>query len=63
MVLAVAAPAFAQTFQYQFQSKDVDFGDVTNEGSGGFSVSGDGNTSEDRGRFAAYCGCQPGEHR
>ena len=47
MVLAAAAPALAQNFQYQFQSQDADSGDVTNEGSGGFSVSGDDNTFED----------------
>jgi len=47
MVLAAAAPAVAQSFQYQFQSQDADSGDVTNEGSGGFSVSGDDNSFED----------------
>ena len=45
MVLAAAAPAFAQ--QYQYQSQDAVSGDVTNEGSGGIEVSGDGNTFED----------------
>ena len=43
VVLAAAAPAFAQGYEYQ----DADPGDVTNEGSGGFSVSGDDNTFED----------------
>ena len=47
MVLAAAAPAFAQNYQYQFQDQDADSGDVTNEGSGGFTVSGDDNSFED----------------
>ena len=33
MVLALAAPAFAQNFQYQFQSQDADSGNVAVEGS------------------------------
>ena len=37
MVLAAAAPAFAQNLRYQYQSQDAASGDVTNEISGGLA--------------------------
>jgi hypothetical protein len=53
MVLAAAAPAFAdhrddhQGVQTQEQDQDATSGDVTNEGSGGVDVSGDNASFED----------------